>query len=185
VWHTRGYCWRRRDFPAWFLSNWWSILVDLMSRILMVVVLTVVDGWWVRIDDWKLQWPTKIAPFYRPDGEVKTLKTAGVLLCRRLETFMWWCGGFKRPEMGDRRRERESRWREEREALGYTTVWTLARYTDEAESCEPLDIWWKDRTTVIGSICGLIGRSGWADCLSGVTRCAESWVHRVTWCYRI
>ena len=29
---------------ARFLSNRWSILVDLMSRILMVVVLTVVDG---------------------------------------------------------------------------------------------------------------------------------------------
>jgi hypothetical protein len=28
---------------ARFLSNRWSILVDLMSRILMVVVLTVVD----------------------------------------------------------------------------------------------------------------------------------------------
>jgi hypothetical protein len=27
-----------------FLANRWSILVDLMSRILMVVVVTVVDG---------------------------------------------------------------------------------------------------------------------------------------------
>jgi hypothetical protein len=44
VWHMRGYCWRRGDFPARFLANRWSILVDLMSRILMVVVLTVVDG---------------------------------------------------------------------------------------------------------------------------------------------
>jgi len=92
----------------------WSILVDLMSRILMVVVLTIVDGWWVRIDDLKLRWPTKIAPFFRPDGEVNTLTMAGVLLCRRLETFLWRCGGFRRPEMGDQRRERESPARGER-----------------------------------------------------------------------
>jgi hypothetical protein len=68
----------------------------------------------VRIDDLKLRWPTKIAPFFRPDGEVKTLNMAGVLLCRRLETFLWWCGGFKRLEMGDRRRERDSPARGER-----------------------------------------------------------------------
>jgi len=111
---TRGYCWRRWNFLARFLSNRWSILVDLMSRILMVVVLTVVDGWWVRIDDLKLRWPTKIAPFFRPDGEVKTLKTAGFLLCRRLATFLWCFRGFRRPEMGDRRRERDSPARGER-----------------------------------------------------------------------
>jgi hypothetical protein len=85
-----------------------------MSRILMVVVLTVVDVWWVRIDDLKLRWPTKIASIFRPDGEVKTLTKAGVLLCRRLATFLWWCGGFTQPEMGDRRRERESPARGER-----------------------------------------------------------------------
>jgi hypothetical protein len=68
----------------------------------------------VRIDDFKLRWPTKIAPLFRPDGAVKTLNKAGVLLFRSLETFLWWCGGFKRPEMGDRRRERESPGRGER-----------------------------------------------------------------------
>jgi len=114
VWPTRGYCWRRRDFPARFLSNRWWILVDLMSRILMVVVLTVVDGWWLRIDDLKLRWSTKIAPFFRPDGELNKLQTAWVLFCRRLATFLWWCGGFTRPEMEDRRRERESPARGER-----------------------------------------------------------------------
>jgi hypothetical protein len=31
-------------FSSAFLANRWSIPVDLMSRILMVVVLTVVDG---------------------------------------------------------------------------------------------------------------------------------------------
>jgi hypothetical protein len=34
----------RGDFPAGFLANRWSILVDLMSRVLMVVVLTAVDS---------------------------------------------------------------------------------------------------------------------------------------------
>jgi hypothetical protein len=91
-----------------------AALLLAAARILMVVVLTVVDGWWVRIDDLKLRWPTKIAPFFRPDGEVNTLKTAGFLLCRRLETFLWRFGGFTRPEMGDRRRERESPARGER-----------------------------------------------------------------------
>jgi len=49
---------------------------------------------------------------------------AGVLLCRRLETFLWRCGGV---EASDGRRweirgERESRRREEREALGFDGV---------------------------------------------------------------
>jgi hypothetical protein len=44
--YSRGetFLWWCGDFPARFLANRWSILVDLMSRILMVVVLTVVDG---------------------------------------------------------------------------------------------------------------------------------------------
>jgi hypothetical protein len=41
------------------------------------------------------------------------LKTAGVLLYRRLVAFLWWFGGFKRPKMGDQMRERER----ERESL--------------------------------------------------------------------
>jgi hypothetical protein len=74
----------------------------------------------VRIDDLKLRWPTKIAPFFRPDGEVKTLKTAGVLLCRRLATFLLWCGGLRRPERGDRKRERVAGERRER-------LWVILR----------------------------------------------------------
>jgi hypothetical protein len=62
----------------------------------------------------KLRWPTKIAALFREDGEVKTLKTAGVLLYMRIATFMWWFGSFRWPEMGDRERERESPARGER-----------------------------------------------------------------------
>jgi len=36
--------------------------------------------------------------------------------------------------------ERGSRRREERDALGYATVRTLARYTGAAEACDPLDL---------------------------------------------
>jgi len=36
--------------------------------------------------------------------------------------------------------ERGSRRREERDALGYTTVRTLARYTGAAEAYDPLDV---------------------------------------------
>ena len=49
----------------------------------------------------------EIAALFRPDGEEKMLKTAGVLLYRRLVAFLWWFGGFKRPKMGDQMRERE------------------------------------------------------------------------------
>ena len=68
----------------------------------------------MRIDDLKLRWPTKIVALFRPDGEDKTLEKAGVLLFRRLATFLWWFGGLIRPEMGDRGRERESPARGER-----------------------------------------------------------------------
>jgi hypothetical protein len=64
----------------------------------------------------KLRVVDEIAAFFRPDGEEKTLKTAGVLLYRRLVAFLWWLGGFKRPEMRDRMRERESLARGERES---------------------------------------------------------------------
>jgi len=98
----------RWNFLARFPANKWLILVDLRARILMAEVSTVVDGWRGRIIGLKLPWPTKIPPFFRPDGEAKMLKTAGVLLYRRLATFLWWFGSFTRPEMGDRMRERES-----------------------------------------------------------------------------
>jgi hypothetical protein len=58
----------------------------------------------------------KIATFFRPDREEKTLKLVGFLLNRRLVTFLWWFGGFKRPEMGDQMRERESPVRGERDS---------------------------------------------------------------------
>jgi hypothetical protein len=77
--------------------------------------------------------------------------------------------------------ERGSRRREERDALGFATVRTLARYTGAVDACDPLDLWWKDRAAVIGQICRLIGRSGWTEVWSGVTRCTEISVHRVTW----
>jgi hypothetical protein len=55
----------------------------------------------------KLRVVDEIAALFRPDGEEKMLKTAGVLLYRRLVAFLWWFGGFKRPKMGDQMRERE------------------------------------------------------------------------------
>ena len=61
--------------------------------------------------------------------------------------------------------ERESRRREERDALRLATVWTRAWYTGTTEHCAPLDLGWNDRTTVIGWICRLIGRSGWVEVL--------------------
>jgi len=105
---------RRGDFPATFLANRWSILVDMMSRILMVVVLTVVDGWWARIDDLKLRWQPTIVALFRLNGAETTLKPAGVLLYMRIATFLWWFGSLRWPDMGDRRRERESPARGER-----------------------------------------------------------------------
>jgi len=80
----------------------------------MVVVLTVVDGWWARIDDLKLRWQPTIAALFRLNGAEKTLKPAGVLLYMRTETFMWWFGCLRWPDMGDRRIERESPARGER-----------------------------------------------------------------------
>jgi hypothetical protein len=77
--------------------------------------------------------------------------------------------------------ERERRRREERDALGYATVRTQAWYTCAVEACDPLDLWWKDRAAGIGPICRLIGRSGWTEVGSGVTRYTEISVHRVTW----
>jgi len=85
-----------------------------MSRILMVVVVTVFDSWWVRIDDLKLRWQPTIAALFRPNGAEKSLKPDGVLLYMRIATFLWWFGSFRWPEMGDLERERESPARGER-----------------------------------------------------------------------
>jgi len=85
-----------------------------MSTILMVVVLTVVDGWWARIDDLKLRWQPTIAALFRLNRAATTLTPAGVLLYMRKETFLWWFSSLQWPAMGDRRRERESPARGER-----------------------------------------------------------------------
>jgi hypothetical protein len=61
-------------------------------------------------------------------------------LYSRVETFLWWCRGWRRPESGDRMRERERRRREKRDAPGYATVRTQERYTGAAEACDPLDL---------------------------------------------
>ena len=79
------------------------------------------------------------------------------VVVRRLET-----AGYRRSEIGG---ERESHRREERDALRVATVWTRAWYTGTAEHCAPLDLGWNDRPAVIGWICRLIGRSGWAEVL--------------------
>ena len=54
------------------------------------------------------------AAFFRPYEAEETMKNTGVLIFRRLATFLWWFGGWIRPEMGDRRGERESPARRER-----------------------------------------------------------------------
>jgi hypothetical protein len=87
-----------------------------MSRVLMVVVLTAVDSWRGRIVGLKLRWQPTIVALFRPNGAAKTMKPTGVFLYSRGETFLWWCGGWRRPESGDRMRERASPTREERES---------------------------------------------------------------------
>jgi len=123
-----------------------------MSRILMVVVLTVVDGWWARIDDLKLRWQPTIAALFRINGEDKTLKPDGFLLYMRIATFMWWFGSLRWPEMGDRRRERESLARGERcSGLYYgvnaSTVhrcsgglWSVGSLMERSCGCDWLDL---------------------------------------------
>ena len=63
----------------------------------------------------KLRWLTKIAAVFRPDEAAKTLTKAGVLLYSMVETFMWWFGGLRWPEIEDRMRERESSARGEKD----------------------------------------------------------------------
>ena len=53
---------------------------------------------------------------FRPDEAAKTLKKTGFLLYIRVETFLLWFRGLRRPKMGDRMRERESSARGERES---------------------------------------------------------------------
>ena len=130
----------RWNFLARFPAKKWLILVDLRARILMEVVSTAVDGWRGRIVGLKLRWPTKIVPFFRPDGEAKTLKTAG----------------------NGRSDERENCRQEERETPRFATVWTRAWCTGASKGCEPLDCGWTDPAAVIGWICKLSTvRMGW------------------------
>jgi len=114
VWPTRGYCWRRWNFLARFPANKWLLLVDLRARILMAVVSTAVDSWRGRIVGLKLRWQPTIAALFRPNGAAKTMKPTGDWLYMRIATFLWWFGSFRWPDMGDRRRERESPARGER-----------------------------------------------------------------------
>jgi hypothetical protein len=133
---------------------------------------------------WSFGWPTKIAAFFRPDKEEKTLKPDGVLLYRRVETFLWLFGGFIRPEIGDRMRERESPARGERDSKILLQC--------EREHGTPVQLKVVNRGSLMNWSCGcdwldlkLIGRSGWAELWSGMARCTESLVHRVTWHNRI
>jgi hypothetical protein len=162
----------RWNFLARFPGKKWLILVDMRAKILMEVVSTAVDGWRGRIVGLKLWWPTKIAPFFRPDGEAKTLRTAGVLLYRRLASFLWWFGSFTRPEMGDRIRERESPARGERDSeicygvnermvyLCSWRLWTVGLRSNCSCGCDWLDLQ-ADRTVRMGWVligCGAVYR---------------------------
>jgi len=145
------------------------------------------DGrWWLTRENRRFE--ASVADenrgLFRPDEGARTMKTAGVLLSRRLETFLWWFGGFTRSEMGDRRRERESPARGER---GSEICYSVNARMVYRCGCR---LWtvgsrWTDPAAVISWICKLIGRSGWAEVWSGVSRCIESLVHCVTWCHRI
>ena len=106
----------RWNFLARFPATKWLILVDLRARILMAVVSTDVDGWRGRIVGLKRRWTTTIVVFFQPDEAEKTMTTTGVFLYSRGKTFLWWCGGWRRPESGDRMRERASPTRGERES---------------------------------------------------------------------
>jgi len=122
------------------------------------------DGlWWLTRENrrFELRWPTKIAALFRPDGKEKTLKTAGFFIYMRIETFLWWFGSFKRPEMGDRRRERESPARGERDSemcYGVNArmvhrcswrLWTVGSQLNWSYGCVWLDLQ-VDRTVRIG-----------------------------------
>jgi len=87
---------------------------------------------------WSFRWPTKIAAFFRPDWEEKTLQTAGFcfigagnlsVVVQRLHT----AGNGRSDERGRIVGERtETLW-------DFATVWTPVWYTGAAEGCESLD----------------------------------------------
>jgi len=128
-----------------------------MSRVLMVVVLTAVDSWRGRIVGLKLRWQPTIAALFRPNGAANTMKPTGVFLYSRGETFLWWCGGWRRPESGDRMRERASPTRGERESE------IMLRYERVYGTPVPLNTvhrWISDET--IGWL-WLARSAGWSD----------------------
>jgi len=87
----------------------------------------------------------------------KTMKTTGVFLYSRGETFLWWCGGWRRPESGDRMRERASPTRGERESE------IMLRYERVYGTPVPLNTvhrWISDET--IGWL-WLARSAGWSD----------------------
>ena len=153
-----------------FLANRWSVLVDLRLRILLVVVSTAVDGWRGRIDDLKRRWPATIAAFFRPDEAVKTTE---VLLYSMWGTFLWWCGGLRRPEMGDRRRERELPVRGERcskicygadTCMVYRCRWrmlTVGSWMKRSDGCDWLDLQVYRTTQIVWVLilCGAVHRN--------------------------
>ena len=63
---------------------------------------------------WSFGGSRRIAARFQPNRAAKTLKPAGFLLYMRKATFMWWLSSLQWPDMGDRRRERESPARGER-----------------------------------------------------------------------
>ena len=63
---------------------------------------------------WSFGGSRRIAARFRPNRAAKTLNLAGVFLYMRKATFMWWFSSLQWPDMGDRRRERESPARGER-----------------------------------------------------------------------
>jgi len=121
------------------------------------VVSTVVDGWRGRIVDLKLRWQPTIAVLFRPDEAEITMTTTGVFLYSRGETFLWWFGGWRRPESGDRIRERASPTRGERESeimLRYVRVYGTPILLNTVHR------WISDET--IGWL-GLARSAGWSD----------------------
>jgi len=119
---------------------------------------------------WSFGGSRRIAARFRPNRAVKTLKPAGGLLYMRIATILWWFGSLRWPEMGDRRRERESPARGERcSGLCYgenvSTVhrcrwglWSVGSLMERSCGCYLPDLQ-VDR------------RSGWTKFWSGVTRC--------------
>ena len=100
----------------------------------------------------KLRWPARIAAFFRPDEAAKTVTNARVLLYTSGLTFLRWFGGWRRPESGDRMRERTSPARGERSSesrygvgactihLYCQTLYTVGSRMNRSDGCDWLDL---------------------------------------------